>query len=257
MTKNKTPRRPAFRAAGIAVLLGLGLAASSLFFQSLNVPSGEVGPELRQLQGIHRPSLQSPRQPGPARHRCERHLLDAAQGQQKILSSADCRWASLPAAAGGAASSWAFWARGADSSLSGITVAGLGAGAGDDVKGVALALGGVGAGEDLAGIAVGGLWRGCRGEHHRVLPRRSRRRVPAGTIEGDRHRRPGGRCGEDITGLALGGLRGRMRRGPDRDRRRRARRGLRRTPTGLVIGGLAAGAPDIRGVAIGGLGVGG
>ena len=172
MTRTRTHRRPAFRAAGIAVLLGLGLAASSLFAQSLDVPSEKWGLSFgnsKEFTGLRFNFRDS-------RVRRVTGVNITFWMPRKDNKGSVVSGLSLGVAPGGGrvrGVQLGLLGAGADSSLSGITVAGLGAGAGDDVRGVAIALGGVGAGEDLAGIAIGGLGVGA---------------------------------GENITGLCLGGL---------------------------------------------------
>ena len=152
--------------------MGLGLAASSLFAQSLDIPSERWGLSFgnsKEFTGLRFNFRDS-------RVRRVTGVNVTFWMPRKDNKDAVVRGLSLGVVPGGGrvrGVQLGLLGAGADASLTGLTVAGLGAGAGSDVKGVVLALGGVGAGEDLTGIAIGGLGAGA---------------------------------GENITGICLGGL---------------------------------------------------
>ena len=141
---------------------------------------------------------------------------------------------------------------GAGEVVSGIAIGGIGVGGGGDVRGLAIGGIGVGGGGDLRGLAIGGIGVGSGGSASGLLVGG----VGAGVAGNLRYVAIGGigvgaggnatglliggigaGVGGDLTGIAIGGV----------------GVGAGGTARGLLLGGVGVGAPEIVGVAIGGL----
>ncbi len=125
---------------------------------------------------------------------------------------------------------------GAGNDLRGIALGGIGAGVGGDVRGAAAGIIGVGAGGNVTGLILGGIGAGAGGDV-RGLAFGGVGVGAGGDATGILIGGVGVGAGGDVSGLAMGivgvGAGGRIR--------------------GLAFGGVGVGAPEIEGIAIGGM----